>query len=133
MASLNRRFWRGYRLGYVAPEPLWVSLVKYRAAKDREPATPDTANLISSHLEGSRMHAPILDLDFPHQYVPSTNDGHAHLYLDVPIERWRLMVLLAALRVARVTEVGFTWWSLRRGGTFVRPEGVSKGVSGEGS
>jgi hypothetical protein len=123
---LARRYWKGYRLGYVAPEPLWVSLVKYRAAKDRRSASPDEANLVSSHLEGSNLHAPIIDIDFPHRYVPSTTEDHAHLYLDVPIPRWRLAVLLVGLRVGRVTEVGFTWWSLRRGGTFVRPRGVSK-------
>ena len=124
---ITRRTWRGYRLGYVADEPLWVSLLKYRPSKDRDPASADTANLVSSHLVGSRLHAPIVDLDFDHWYVPSTTDRHAHLYLDVPVARWRLMVLLIGLRVGRVTEVGFTWWSVRRGGTFVRPEGVSKG------
>ena len=123
---LRRRYWKGYRLGYVADEPLWVSLVKYRASKDREPSDPAQANLVSSHLEGSRLHAPIIDIDFPHRYVPSTTSEHAHLYLDVAIPRWRLMVLLAGLRIGLVTEVGFTWWSLRRGGTFVRPAGVRK-------
>ncbi len=118
---INRRYWRGYRLGYVAPEPLWVSLLKYRASKDRQPSSPGQANLVSSHIQGSTLHAPIIDIDYPHQYVPSTTQDHAHLYLDVAIPRWRMMVLLVGLRVGRVTEVGFTWWSLRRGGTFVRP------------
>ncbi len=129
--NIQRRLWHGYRLGYVADEPLWVSLIKYRAAKDRLALSREAAwgaNLISSHVEGSRLHAPIIDLDFAHRYVPSTSTDHAHLYLDVPIPRWRMVALLVALRVARVTEVGFTAWSLRRGGTFVRPEGVSKGV-----
>jgi len=72
------------------------------------------------------LHGPILDLDFPHRYVPSTTPGHGHLYLNQPIRRWRQIVLLWGLYIGKVIEPGFFWWSLRRGGTFVRRPGVQK-------
>ena len=38
-------------------------------------------NLVSSMVELGQ-HRPILDLDFAHQYVPSSTEGHGHLYID---------------------------------------------------
>lgn len=102
-----------------------VSMLKYRQYEDRQPSETD-ANVVSSHIEASKVHAPIIDLDFPHRYIPSTTPGHAHLYLDVPISRWRLVILLWGLYVGGVIEKGYFLWSLRRGGTFVRRPGVPK-------
>ena len=108
-------------------EPLILSLVKYRMREDREVVPRGgIPNLVSSHLEDSHLHAPILDLDIPHRYVTSTNDGHGHLYIDVPMSRFRMFVMLAGLRFAGVIEMGNFWWSLRRGATFVRPGWVEK-------
>lgn len=124
---MNRAMWRGFRLNYVADEPLVVSLVKYRAARDREVASGQTANLVSSHVVDSPgKHAPVIDLDFPHEYVPSSTAGHGHLYLNVPTSRWRMWALLAGLRISGNIEAGFFWWSLRRGATFVRTPGTDK-------
>lgn len=119
-----RKTWHVEHLDIV-DEPMILSLLKYRQYEDRQPSQAD-ANVISSHIVGSRKHAPILDLDFPHRYVPSTTPGHGHLYLDVPISRWRMFVLLWGLYVGGVIEFGNFWWSLRRGGTFMRREGIAK-------
>lgn len=105
-------------------EPLFCSLVKYQMDEDRQPSV--TGNLISSHILGSDLHAPILDLDIPHTYTKSTSDGHGHLYLNLPMSRFKMFVMLAALRYAGVIEMGNFWWSLRRGGTFVRRRYVRK-------
>lgn len=56
-------------------------------------------NLWGSSLGGG-MHAPILDLDFPHSYVPSKTEGHGHLYIHRPVSRKQLAMLLAALNRA---------------------------------
>lgn len=120
----ERKTWHVDHLDIV-DEPMLLSLVKYRQYADRQPSETD-ANVVSSHVVGTRLHAPIIDLDFPHRYVPSTTPGHSHLYLDVPISRWRLFVLLQGLYVGGVIEKGTFYWSLRRGGTFVRREGVKK-------
>lgn len=120
----TRKTWHVDHLDIV-DEPLFLSLVKYRQYEDRSYTAID-ANVVSSQLMSGGKHAPILDLDFPHVYVPSTTPGHGHLYLNVEISRWRMFVLLWGLYVGGVIEFGNFWWSLRRGGTFVRRVGVRK-------
>lgn len=108
-------------------EPLFLSLVKYRMRYDRRPVLglTDPPNLTSSYLYGSKLHAPILDLDGAHLYVESTTEGHGHLYLP-PMRRWKMFLILFALYVGGVLEMGNFWWSVRRGGTFVRKPNVKK-------
>lgn len=117
-------WWGNLRPG--PDEPLFLSLVKYRMEADRwRVDSAKDANLVSSHLRDSKLHAPILDLDVSHIYIESTTEGHAHLFLP-PMKRWRMFVMLWGLRVAGVIEQGNFWWALRRGGTFVRLPGVKK-------
>lgn len=124
-SELPRERWKKKRPLSFDDEPLFLALVKYRAGEDREPADGDSYDLISSKLPDGK-HAPILDLDFAHAYVDTSTPGHAHLYLNTPISWWRVVVLLWALRIAKVIEQGFFWWSLRRGATFARRPGVGK-------
>lgn len=121
---MKRVRWRVKQLEF-RDEPMLFSMMRYRLRQDRTPSEVD-ASLVSSHLEGSKQHAPIIDLDFPHEYVPSTTTDHAHLYLNVPISKFRLFLLLLGLYSGGVIEKGFFYWSLRRGGTFVRLPGVRK-------
>lgn len=121
----ERTYYRGHRLNHVEPEGLLVSLLKYKPKNDRTQVPKEEANLVSSRCENG-MHKPILDLDFNHTYVPSTKPGHGHLYLDVEIPTWRLILLLIALRLAGAVELGFAAWSIRRRATFVRLPGVTK-------
>ncbi len=120
---MRRKTWHVEHLDIV-DEPMILSLLKYRQYEDRQPSDHD-ANVVSSHLPTGK-HAPILDLDFAHVYVPSTTPGHGHLYINRPTSRWRMIVMLWGLKVAGVIEPGFFWWSLRRGGTFVRRPNVRK-------
>ena len=126
---LKRKYWFGPRLEYVAPEPFWKSLLKYRAELDRvylEEERIPGANLISSNVEGTRsQQMPIIDLDVPHLYT-ETSEGHAHLYLNTPTTRWRWWVLMTGLYLTGNIEKGFFYWSMRRGANFVRPVGVRK-------
>ncbi len=119
-----RKLWHVDHLDIVDEPMLW-SMLKYRQYEDRKPSEVD-ANVVSSHLTDSRLHKPIIDLDFPHTYVSSTTSGHAHLYLNVPVSRWRLFFMLWGLYVGGAIEKGYFLWSLRRGGTFVRRPGVVK-------
>lgn len=109
-------------------EPLFLSLIKYRMSQDRwrvVEGVEHEAVLTSSYLHGSKLHAPILDLDGAHMYVESTTEGHGHLYLP-PMRRWKMYLILFALYVGGVIEMGNFWWSVRRGGTFVRRPGIQK-------
>lgn len=100
------------------------SLVKYRRLEDRSLVTENPNGVSSSTTDGK--HLPIIDLDFSHHYEPSTNDGHAHLYLNVPISYFRWVVLMFALRFAKVIEPGYFLWSIRRGHNQVRYPGLEK-------
>jgi hypothetical protein len=146
-SSERRRMkWWGFRLDVVTDEPFWKALLKYRAKKDREYgwATWHQGNaehsLVSSNVEAQDFpragdglykwkplsrQLPIIDLDKPHRYIP-TSDGHAHLYLETETSRWRWWLLMLGLYVSGNIEKGFFWWSLRRGGNFVRQPGAFK-------
>ena len=122
----RRTTWFASRLT-IDNEPLVVSLWKYRLHHDRYPLHPSLGfpNLISSRTDDGRQ-MPVLDLDVPARLEPSSTEGHTHLYLDVPMSRWRWAALMVALRIAGVIETGFLVWSLRRGGNFVRVPGTYK-------
>jgi hypothetical protein len=69
---------------------------------------------------------PIIDLDFPHEYVSSSQAGHGHLYLNVPISNFRFFLLMTGLFLGKQIELGYYVWSLRRGGNFVRTPTTKK-------
>jgi hypothetical protein len=120
----GRTYWQAPDLG-IRDEPLLLSLLRYKRSKDRWRVGPDEANLVSSISEDGRQ-LPILDLDFAHVVRSSSTTGHNHLYIDVPMSRFRWTVLMLALYYAGVVELGFVVWSLRRGGNFVRLPGTAK-------
>lgn len=121
----KRRLARGWSIGYVEKGvSLWRALRHYSPDADYEVLSTYEPvvypNLVSSLSPDGKTHAPIIDVDFRHTYVPSTTPGHGHLYLDVPISRWRWVVLMLGLRTGKVIEQGNFWWSLRRGQNFAR-------------
>lgn len=72
-------------------------------------------------------HRPVLDIDFPARLVPSSTDGHFHLYLDgVLIPHDKYMYLLAALASCGVISDGYLKYSTERGYTAVRMPGNFK-------
>lgn len=87
--------------------------------------THDEANLISSWL-GDGFHAPALDLDIPHQYVPSSTEGHGHLFLDVELTPKQYRKLLDVLLECGIIQKGFHAQFKRCGATFLRTR--KKGV-----
>jgi len=109
----------------IVDEPMIRSLIRYRQYEDRSPQD-ESANVLSSHILGMGGHLPIIDLDFNHEYVPSSTPGHGHLYLNEPIPTWRWIILMWGLYVGRVVEKGYVIWSIRRGGNFVRRRNVHK-------
>jgi len=74
----------------------------------------------------TRVHRPVLDLDFPAQLVPSSTPGHFHLYLDLEVPHAKYMTLLGALADAGVIEPGYCGASQERGYTAVRLPWVKK-------
>jgi hypothetical protein len=104
---------------------------------DREPAEiHEGANVVSSkiHVEPNpwfdgpvkNNHAVLLDLDVPAFLVPSTREGHSHLYIDVHVEEERYFKLLDALADCHIIERGYAEASKKKGGTFLRLPWVKK-------
>jgi hypothetical protein len=92
----------------------------------REPAElASEANLISSKCIDGR-HRPILDLDIPARYVPSSTAGHGHLYIDHPLTWEQYEQVLIVLGEVGILEKGYVGAAIRREATFVRPEWVRK-------
>lgn len=101
----------------------------YDPMEDRELATVEEANVVSSELVGysPALHSPALDIDFECRLVPSSTPGHYHLYLDGLTLEWaEYDRLLLALARAGVIEEGYYAASQGRKATFLRLPGVQK-------
>lgn len=71
-------------------------------------------------------HKPVIDLDFPCALVPSSTEGHFHLYLDKVLKADDLMKLLKVMSEVGLVEEGYYKASLARGYTSVRLPWVTK-------
>lgn len=98
-------------------------------------AVKDSAEVVSSEVikceyagiaytEG--LHSPVLDIDIPAYLVPSSTNGHSHLYFD-HLMTWRQYKrLLKALAKAGIVEKGYVKASIRRKHTAVRVPWLKK-------
>lgn len=98
-----------------------------------EPTTDiNEAQVITSKIEyhdrnpNLGLHRPILDIDFPAALIPSSTEGHFHLYLDKPMEWTVYRDLLRALAAAGIIENGYAQASEARKYTAVRLPWVRK-------
>jgi len=83
------------------------------------------ANIVTSYL-GGVLHAPVLDIDFGAQLIPSSTPGHFHLYFEKAMTWDKYCGLLKALGDVGILEAGYVKASLRRGYSSVRKPGVYK-------
>jgi hypothetical protein len=88
----------------------------------------DQADLISSQIEDSKMHTIMLDLDVPARLIPSSTEGHSHLYIDVKVCWPRYRKLLDALAEAGVLQEAYVEHSKRKGFTALRLPWVKKEI-----
>jgi hypothetical protein len=72
------------------------------------------------------MHAPVLDLDIPHRYVPSSTPGHGHLYLDIEVQWNDYVEWLTLSANLGILEGGWVDAAINQGFTAVRKEGIVK-------
>lgn len=95
----------------------------------RTPTSIDGSNCISSKIVGGEHHGKhtvMLDLDVPAVLIPSSTQGHSHLYIDVPLEWGQLEKLLHALADAGVIEGGYAEASIAREHTTLRLPWIRK-------
>lgn len=106
--------------------------------KDGIVACEHEANIITSELVGQRsatsvdlsLHAPVLDIDFGAQLIPSSTPGHFHLYFEKAMTWDNYCGLLKALGAVGILEQGYVAASLRRDYSSVRKQGVYKQEEG---
>ena len=86
------------------------------------------ANIVSSEVETpGGFHSPVLDIDFPARLVPSSTQGHFHLYFDGLVIPWsKYEPLLLALADAGVIERGYANAAIDRKASLVRKQGKTK-------
>lgn len=73
-----------------------------------------------------RYHFPVLDIDVPARYVPSSTPGHGHLYIDKLLNWRQYEELLRVLGKVGIIEEGYAGASIARGHTAVRLPWVGK-------
>lgn len=87
---------------------------------------PADANVITSQLLDSDLHAPVIDVDLPMRWVPSSTPGHGHLYIDHPMPAAYMWALIELLAEIGLVEPGYLRASQARGYTSVRLPWVKK-------
>lgn len=91
----------------------------------RTPCEPAKANLVGSKVHNN-IHLPMFDIDYEARLIPSSTEGHYHLYLDQPCTWRQYKRVLRAMAKAGIVQKGFAKMSIRRKQAFLRPPGVKK-------
>lgn len=80
----------------------------------------DGAGQTITYVNFEETHRPVLDIDFPAKLIPSSTEGHFHLYLDKEMPWSTYEKLLAALAEAGIIEEGYAKASIARRYSTVR-------------
>jgi hypothetical protein len=92
-----------------------------RVINDSHEVQESQANLIGSRLRGTSVyHAPVLDIDYEAQLLPSRTPGHYHLYLDRELPWHAYKDVLGSLANAGLIQAGFAAASIANAQSFVR-------------
>jgi hypothetical protein len=87
------------------------------------------ASVVSSEFAGQigrGLHRILLDLDVQAELIPSSTEGHSHLYINLTLTWEKYKNLLVALGEAGILEQGYVHVSLKREATYLRLPGVKK-------
>jgi hypothetical protein len=88
--------------------------------------SPEEANLISSKMLGRNRHKVILDIDFPAALIPSSTEGHFHLYLDKELSPEDMEKLVTTLwQVGIIADGNYNQW-MRSKAQFLRLPWIKK-------
>ncbi len=96
-------------------------------------------NCISSQVRGPlddgspsmETHKVVLDIDFPVKAIPSSTEGHYHLYIDKEMKWADYVKLITTMAEVGLLESGYVRASIARGETAVRLPWIKKGSVNE--
>jgi hypothetical protein len=92
-----------------------------------EPSIESMANCVGSRTRRGK-HRPVLDIDFAARLVPSSTEGHWHLYLDgIELTDRQYEQLVGTLAAIGVVQQGIHNQLHREGQTIVRLPHIRKG------
>lgn len=94
--------------------------------EERFQTTREKATLIGSLCDDG-LHAPVIDIDYDAELVPSSTPGHFHLFLNKKIPFDKYLKVLRAMDEAGLIDPGFYAMAAIRKQTFVRKPGIEKG------
>jgi hypothetical protein len=98
----------------------------YSVTELEQPSEDNPANLVSSLCVDGR-HRPALDIDVPCEFIPSSTEGHGHLYFPTINLTWEnYKRLLTALTQAGIVERAYVLASEKRGQTLLRLPGTKR-------
>ena len=86
------------------------------------------ANLVSSKIGGKRKHKVILDLDYEASLIPSSTEGHFHLYLDKELNEEQMEKLVDVLEEVGIIATGNANQWRRSRAMFLRLPWIKKKV-----
>jgi hypothetical protein len=86
----------------------------------------EKANILSSEMETSPNHRPVLDIDMPITVLESSTPGHHHLLIDRPMHWSNLVKLLDVMGEIGILERGYVDACKARGYTAVRLPWIRK-------
>lgn len=96
-----------------------------------------SSEVVSSEVRGGGMfkrqlsgtHTPLLDIDMPAALVPSSTEGHFHLYIDKEMTWREYKRFLRAMMKAGIIEKGYYKISVKRKATHLRLPWIKKVVA----
>lgn len=92
----------------------------------KKPSKHRPANLVSSLCEDGK-HRPALDIDVPCELIPSSTEGHHHLYFPTVSLSWKqYQKLLTVLAECGIIEEGYKVMSIKAEQSMLRLPGVKK-------
>lgn len=120
-----------HRLTTLSPKQ--DSLNEYEGAgeptDDLNKAEVVTSRIDTPDDEFTDHHRPFLDIDFPVAVLPSSTEGHHHLYIDKEMSWSQYSKLLKVLAEVGIIEDNYAKASIARGHTAIRLPWIKKEVS----
>ena len=101
--------------------------IDYEYVETEKSMDPSEADFLISRVPGkSGTHYPLIDLDVPHLYIPSSQEGHAHLLITKEVTSDQYWNLLDALAQCGIVEEGYAAASKAKNFAAIRLPWVKK-------